>query len=107
MATFVLVHGSYQGGWIWKWVGDRLLAAGHRVYRPTLAGNAERRRELRADMTLRNYGDELADLLFYEDLSDAVLVGTSIGGMVVCQACEIASERIARLVFIDALVPVP
>ena len=107
MATFVLVHGSYQGGWIWQRVGDGLLDGGHRVYRPTLAGNAERRRQLRADLTLRDYGAELADLLFYEDLTDVILVGTSIGGMVVCQAAEVVPERIRGLVFIDALVPIP
>ena len=28
MATYVLVHGSYQGGWIWKDVAKRLRAAG-------------------------------------------------------------------------------
>ena len=26
MATYVLVHGAYQGGWIWKPVVDRLRA---------------------------------------------------------------------------------
>jgi pimeloyl-ACP methyl ester carboxylesterase len=107
MANFVLVHGSYQGGWIWKAVGDRLLDAGHRVYRPTLPGNAERRRQLRPDLTLMDYAAEVADLLVYEDLQEVVFVGTSIGGMVVCQAAEIVPERIKRLVFIDALVPVP
>jgi len=30
MATFVMVHGAYQGGWIWKPVATRLRAAGHR-----------------------------------------------------------------------------
>src|SRR5262249_23032518 len=38
MATYVLVHGAYQGGWIWKPVVDRLRAAGHRVYAPSLDG---------------------------------------------------------------------
>src|SRR5438477_135336 len=107
MAVFVLVHGSYQGGWIWKPVGERLLDAGHRVYRPTLEGSAERRRQLRADLSLADHGAEIADLLFYEDLRDVILVGTSFGGMVVCQAAELVPERIGRLVFIDALVPVP
>jgi pimeloyl-ACP methyl ester carboxylesterase len=106
MAIFVLVHGSYQGGWIWKFVGERLLDAGHRVYRPSLAGNAERRRELSPSLTLDDYGADLADLLFYEDLSDVILVGTSIGGMVAARAAEHVPERIGRLVFIDALVPV-
>jgi pimeloyl-ACP methyl ester carboxylesterase len=107
MATYVLVHGSFQGGWIWKPVGERLLDAGHRVYRPTLEGSAERRRHLRDDLTLKDQGTELADLLFYEDLHDVILVGTSMGGMVVAQAAELARDRIRRLVFIDALVPIP
>jgi pimeloyl-ACP methyl ester carboxylesterase len=107
MATYVLVHGSFQGGWIWTFVADRLIAAGHKVFRPTLDGSAERRRNVRADLSLKDYGAELADLLFYEDLSDVVLVGTSIGGMVVCEAAQQVPERIKRLVFIDALVPLP
>jgi pimeloyl-ACP methyl ester carboxylesterase len=107
MATFVLVHGSFQGGWIWKTVGNRLVDTGHRVYRPTLEGSAERRRNARPELTLTDLGAELADLLFYEDLTDTVLVGTSMGGMVVAQAAEQVPERIKRLVFIDALVPLP
>ncbi len=107
MATYVLVHGSYQGGWIWQPVGQLLTSAGHRVYRPTLEGSAERRRHLRADLSLADYGAELADLLFFEDLQDAILVGTSIGGMVVAQAAEQVPERIRRLIFIDALLPLP
>jgi pimeloyl-ACP methyl ester carboxylesterase len=105
MATFVLVHGSFQGGWIWKTVGNALVDAGHRVYRPTLEGSAERARNLRASLSLSDHGAELADLLFYEDLTDVILVGTSMGGMVIADAAARVPERIKRLIFIDALVP--
>ena len=107
MATYVLVHGSFQGGWIWKTVGNSLVDAGHRVYRPTLEGSAERSRNLRASLSLSDHGAELAELLFYEDLTDVILVGTSMGGMVVADAAARAPERIERLIFIDALVPLP
>jgi pimeloyl-ACP methyl ester carboxylesterase len=107
MATYVLVHGSYQGGWIWKPVGERLQADGHRVYRPTLDGCAERKGGLRPEISLASYGAEIANLLFYEDLTDIILVGTSSGGMVIAQAAEQVPDRIRRLVFIDALVPLP
>ena len=103
MTTFVLVHGSYQGGWIWQRVATRLRAAGHTVYAPTMDGCAERRRTLRAGIDISTYVDEIADLLFYEDLHDVVLVGTSSGGMVVCGAAERMRHRIARLVLVDAL----
>src|SRR5512146_1175383 len=83
MGTYVLVHGSYQGGWIWQRVGDRLRAAGHRVYAPSLDGCGERKSQVRAGITTETQADEVAQLLFYEDLKDVVLVGTSSGGMVV------------------------
>jgi pimeloyl-ACP methyl ester carboxylesterase len=107
MATFVLIHGSYQGAWIWKPVSALLSAAGHVVHRPTLDGCAERKGGLRREITLATHGREIANLLFYEDLQEVIFVGTSSGGMVVCQAAEQVPERIRRLIFIDALVPVP
>jgi len=107
MAMYVLLHGSYQGGWIWKPVGKQLIAAGHTVYRPTLDGCAERKGGLRKEITLKTQGAEIANLFFYEDLHDVVFVGTSSGGMVVCEAAEHVPERVRRVIFIDALVPCP
>lgn len=101
--TYVLVHGAYQGGWIWQPVADRLEAAGHRVHRPTLDGCAERNHSLREGITTETHAAEIAQLLFYEDLSDVTLVGTSSGGMVICRAAELAGERVGHLVFVDAL----
>ena len=103
MATFVLVHGSYQGGWIWQPVANRLRAAGHQVYAPSLDGCGERKGQMRPGITTETQADEVAQLLFYEDLKDVVLVGTSYGGMVACRAAELMRERIGRLVFVDAL----
>jgi pimeloyl-ACP methyl ester carboxylesterase len=104
MATYVLIHGAYQGGWIWKPVADRLRAAGHVVYAPTLDGCAERTHQLRPGITVSTHAEEVAQGMFYEDLRDVVLVGTSSGGMVTSRAAEQAADRIARLVFVDALV---
>jgi len=103
MATFVLIHGSYQGGWIWQPVANRLRAAGHAVYAPTLDGCAERKHSLRPGITTETQAAGVADLLFYEDLHDCVMVGTSSGGMVVCAAAEAQRDRISRVVFVDAL----
>ena len=103
MTTFVLLHGAYQGGWIWKPVAERLMSQGHRVLAPSLDGCAERKDQVRAGITTESHGAEIADLLFYEDLRDVVLVGTSTGGMVMAAAAERARDRVARLVFADAL----
>jgi pimeloyl-ACP methyl ester carboxylesterase len=107
MATFVLVHGAYQGGWIWKPVVERLRAGGHVVYAPTLDGCAERHAQIRPGITVATHAQEIAGLMFYEDLNDVVLVGTSSGGMVICKAAELAADRIARLAFVDALALLP
>ena len=107
MATYVLVHGAYQGGWIWKLVAERLRAAGHLALAPTLDGCAERAHGVRAGITVGTHAREIAQMLFSADLRDVVLVGTSAGGMVVQKAAEAARERIARLVFVDALVLMP
>ncbi len=107
MATYVLVHGAYQGGWIWKPVIERLRTAGHQVYAPTLDGCAERHHLVRPGLTVATHAQEIAQLMFYEDLERVVLVGTSSGGMVICRAAELARDRIARLVFVDALALMP
>ena len=107
MATYVLLHGAYQGGWIWKPVATRLRDAGHHVLAPTLEGCGERHDQIRAGITVGTHAREVAQLLFYEDLSDVVLAGTSAGGMVMQKAAELARDRIARLVFVDALALMP
>ncbi len=104
MTAFVLIHGAYQGGWIWGPVAERLRAEGHVVHSPSLDGCGERAAQRRPVITTESQAEEIAQLLFYEDLSDVVLVGTSSGGMVTAKTAELARERVARLVFVDALV---
>ena len=103
MTNFVLIHGAFQGGWIWKPVAERLRAAGHAVFAPSLDGCGERKDQVRPGITTESHGAEIAGLLFYEDLHDVVLVGTSTGGMVLCSAAEQARDRVGRIVLADAL----
>jgi pimeloyl-ACP methyl ester carboxylesterase len=104
MATFVLVHGAWHGGWCWRDVASELAAAGHDVLAPTSSGLAERR-ALAGAATLDVHVEELAGLLYFEDLREVVLVGHSYGGMVITGAAARAHARISRLVFLDAFVP--
>jgi pimeloyl-ACP methyl ester carboxylesterase len=107
MATYVLIHGAYQGAWIWKPVVSRLREAGQVVHALTLDGCAERAHLLRRGITVGTHAHEVTQFLFYEDLDDIVLVGTSSGGMVVQKVAELARARIGRLVFVDALALMP
>ena len=107
MATFLLIHGSFQGGWIWQSTAKALRANGHTVYAPTMEGCAERVHALRAGLTITSAAKEMAELLRYEDLNDVVFVGTSSGGMIAAKTASLAKARIGRVVFVDALVPQP
>jgi pimeloyl-ACP methyl ester carboxylesterase len=103
MTNFVLIHGAYQGGWIWKPIIQRLRAAGHNVFAPTLDGCAERASQMRPGITTESHAEEIAKLLWFENLDNVVLAGTSSGGMVMAKVAETVPERVSRVVFADAL----
>ena len=103
MSTIVLLHGAYQGGWIWNLVAAELRAQGHLVFTPTLDGCAERAMYLRAGITTESQAEEVAAMMHFYDMRDVVLAGTSTGGMVLCAVAERARDRIGRVVFADAL----
>jgi len=104
MATFVLVHGAWHGGWCWRDVAAELSAAGHDVLAPTSSGLAERAASSGA-ASLSVHVEELAGLLYFADLREVVLVGHSYGGMVITGAAARAHARISRLVYLDGFVP--
>ena len=41
MSTFVLIHGSGNGGWCWDKVAPLLKQAGHEVIAPDLPGHGD------------------------------------------------------------------
>lgn len=81
MSTYVLVHGAFHGGWCWRRVADRLVAAGHRVYTPTLTGLGERAHLLTASVDLETHIQDIAGVLEVEELNGVILVGHSYGGI--------------------------
>jgi pimeloyl-ACP methyl ester carboxylesterase len=105
MATFVLVHPAWFGGWCWKKVSPLLRARGHAVHTPTLSGLGERVHLARPEIGLDTHVDDVVNLLVYEDLHEVVLVSNSSGGAVITGVVDRAPERIARLVYLDAFVP--
>lgn len=105
MATFVLVHGGWHGGWCWQKVVPFLEAAGHEVYAPTLTGLAERASELSPNVGLDTHIQDIVGLLEERHLQGVILVGHSYGGIVITGVVDQAPERIAHLVYLDTFVP--
>ena len=105
MATFVLVHGAFHGGWYYSRVEADLAAAGHAVFTPTLTGLGERRHLARMSVNLSLHVEDVGALLRYEELVDVILCGHSYGGMVITGVAAAEGERIRTLVYLDAIVP--
>lgn len=100
MATFVLVHGGFVGGWYWSEVADRLRKAGHRVevieQLPSAGTDPAALGDLAADaemvkQTVERIGEPV------------VLVGHSYSGMVITELAD--HPGVAHSVYLAAAWP--
>jgi pimeloyl-ACP methyl ester carboxylesterase len=105
MTTYVLIPGACHGGWCFDNVADKLRSHGHRVLAITLTGVAERAHLLHAGVNLETHIADVVAEMAAHDVSNAVLVGHSYGGMVIAGVADRMPDKVDSLVFIDALVP--
>ncbi|GAB3347174.1 alpha/beta fold hydrolase [Modestobacter lapidis] len=103
MTRFVLVHGAFAGGWCWEPLAAELRRRGHTVSAPDLPGSGADTTPL-PDVTLDAYAERVCSVLA-ESPDEAVLVGHSMGGVVITQTAARCPERIARLVYVAAFLP--
>lgn len=103
--TLVAVHGAWAGGWHFKKVAPLLEAKGWKVYRPSLSGLGEHFNTARSDIGLNTHIDDIVNLILFEDLHDVILLGHSYGGMVITGVADRIPDRIARLVYLEAMLP--
>jgi pimeloyl-ACP methyl ester carboxylesterase len=95
MARFILVHGMWHGSWCWEKVTPLLAARGHDVVAVDLP------RAPSPSLT----GCRDAVLAQLKDGERAILVGHSLGGVVISEAAEAMPERIAKLVYLAGFLP--
>jgi pimeloyl-ACP methyl ester carboxylesterase len=98
------VHGAWHGGWCWRRVADRLAAAGHRVFCPTLTGLGERAHLLSREVNISTHIQDVVALLEAEELEQVVLVGHSYGGIVITGVAARARARLRQLVYLDSAI---
>jgi pimeloyl-ACP methyl ester carboxylesterase len=96
---FVLVHGGFHGAWCWEKLTPELVALGHDVLAIDLPGSGERVRE---QSTLDTWRGALREVIDDGD----VLVGHSMGGFAISLAADEVTDRVARLVYLAASVPI-
>jgi len=103
--TFVLIHGAWNGGWVWGDVADILRKSGNVVYTPTLAGVGTRARDDVPSINLSTHVNEITHLIVNENLKDIVLVGWSYGGFVAAGVTSKAFSRIKKVIYLDSIIP--
>lgn len=104
MATFVLVHGAWHGGWCYRETARALRAAGHDVFTPTHTGLGERAHLAGEGVTMETHIKDICGVLDAEELSSVILCGHSYGGMVITGVADRMPDRIKALVYLDAFV---
>lgn len=100
MATFVLVHGSWQGAWAWSGIVPLLQAKGHAAIAVDLPGNGHNPAP-HEPITLAMLADHVAAVVDRAD-PPVILVGHSGGGIVVSEVAERRPEALAAAVYLCA-----
>ncbi|MFE9258265.1 alpha/beta fold hydrolase [Streptomyces sp. NPDC006879] len=106
MTSFVLVSGGFTGGWVWQEVAEELRAHGARAYPATLTGLGDRRHLAHRDTNLGTHIEDLVQLIDHIEEPELVLVGHCYGIHPVLGAADNRPERLSRIVYVDAPMPV-
>lgn len=101
--TFVLVPGAWLGAWSWHPVARHLREHGHRVVALTMPGLSYG--DAVAGLRLADAVDFVVDEIDRRGLRDIVLVGHSWGGYPVTGAALGRPGRVAKVVYLSAVVP--
>jgi pimeloyl-ACP methyl ester carboxylesterase len=102
MARIVLVHGAFGRAANWDRVAPDLRGAGHSVEAIDLPGQGDDPTPVE-EITLDRYAQRVCEAL--AEGPPAVLVGHSMGGMVITQAAARCPSLVARLVYVAAFLP--
>src|SRR6059036_3186893 len=96
---YVLVHGAAHGAWCWEAVAKQLRSKGHRVVAVDLPGHGRRAGEV-GRASVKSYARAVADAMALDGVSRGIVVGHSMGGIVIPKVAELVPTRIAHLVFL-------
>ncbi|MDH6111613.1 pimeloyl-ACP methyl ester carboxylesterase [Kitasatospora sp. MAP12-15] len=105
MTAFVLVSGSYTGGWIWREVAARLRESGAEVHAVTLTGMGDRRHLAGPDTELETHIEDLVQVIDHLEAPEVVIVGHDYGIHPVLGAADRRPDRVARIVYLDSGLP--
>lgn len=100
MSTYVLIHGAWHGSWCWDKVVPLLEKGGHTVKAPDLPGHGSDKTPI-PEISLQTYADRVCQILDAQS-EPVILVGHSMGGVVIIQAAEYRPKKVKVLVYLTA-----
>lgn len=103
MKTYVLVHGAWAGQFAWSKIKPDLEKAGNKVVTLDLPGHGDDQSPV-AGITLDTYVEAVSKIINQQE-GRVILVGHSMGGMVISQVAENLPEKIEKLVYVSAYLP--
>jgi len=101
--TFVLVHGAWQGAYVWQQVKAQLEQKGQKVIVVELPAHGEDNSPPE-NQTLDGYRDVVIEAVQSAN-KKVILVGHSMGGMVISEAAEEIPALIEKQIYIGAFLP--
>ena len=105
--NFVLVHGTWHGGWVWSQVATLLRTEGHNVITPTCTGCGDRVHLSTPEVGLETHITDIENSINWAEMDSVVLVGHSFSGLTITGVADRLKDRIQQIVFFDAIVPRP
>jgi pimeloyl-ACP methyl ester carboxylesterase len=103
MKTIILVHGAFQGSYSWNVLSGMLKDIGYHVIAPELPGHGRNTADLE-QVRFHDYTKAITDVLD-KTAGKAVLIGHSMGGLVISAVAEQLPNKVERLIYVAGLIP--
>lgn len=100
--TFVIIHGSWADASQFNRVAAELYNLGHEVYVPEYPGHGYMTDK---NVTHEQITNAIVEYILDKNLNHIILLGHSFGGSVIATVAQQIPDRIDRLVFSNAFVP--
>ncbi|MBA0166552.1 MULTISPECIES: alpha/beta fold hydrolase [Pectobacterium] len=103
--NFLLIHGAWQGAWVWNTVQPKLKVDGNTVKAIDLPGSGEDQTPVTA-VSLDAYARKIIDAARALSVQGKVtLVGHSMGGAAITLAASLAPDLFEKLIYVCAMLP--
>jgi len=102
--TLLLVHGAWQSSWAWRDVADLFDRENCEFIVPDLPGHGVNPQPYN-EITISTYADFIISEIEKLNAEKIILIGHSMGGLVISQVAETIPDKIHQLIYITAFIP--